>query len=446
MAASAGCAAVSIAMTACAPNWPRWMAVLCWLPALALMAMRFDPRPEIFSLVYLAGFLAVLMRAERHPKLVWCLPFFQVLWVNTHGLFVLGPIVLGCFLIDRATRAWIGPKTHVSELTHEPQGVWQHLLFVSAAVAIACLTNPYGVRGALFPLELFPKIYDPANPYKAYVDEFSSLQSVVSDRMRGATGAHPHVRTQIFLLLALPWSFVLPAAWENWNSSLRGDVSVRASGSTGWVVGLIIASILVLVAALGVPLSGTARSLVGISGAAPAVMLMLSIGAAVPLAGRSRLAASTLVAGSAATAVWTAWLSAYLFNDGATRFGMSTGMLACLGGGLGALSVPIIVRAGSSTFRLLLVATFTYLGFQAIRNINLFGLVIGAVHRFRNVSEWIAKLQGGRPQPILEWLAPAVVAAVVALWAVGVVTDRYYIVMGDVFRSGLRERPLTRLD
>ncbi len=184
MAAAAGCATVLIAMTASAPNGPRWVAVLCWLPALALMAMRFDPRPEIFSLLYLASFLAILFRAERRPVLAWCLPFLQVLWVNTHGLFILGPTVLGCSLVDRAARTWVGPKSPVDEVTHATQGLWRHLLPVSAAVVIACLINPYGVRGALFPMELFPKISDPANPYKAYVDEFSSLRMVVLDRMR----------------------------------------------------------------------------------------------------------------------------------------------------------------------------------------------------------------------------------------------------------------------
>ena len=81
------------------------------------MAMRFDPRPEIFSLVFLACYLAILLRVDRNPALAWFLPLIQVLWVNTHGLFVLGPIVLACYLVARVahhlrtirvcpTRAW----------------------------------------------------------------------------------------------------------------------------------------------------------------------------------------------------------------------------------------------------------------------------------------------------------------------------------------------------
>ena len=121
MASAAGCAATLIAMTAREPVWPRWVAVLCWLPALALMAMRFDPRPEIFSLVYLACFLAVLFRVHRRPTLAWSLPLVQVLWVNTHGLFVLGPIVLGCYLVECAARTWEPSVKTLNDMTPRMQ-------------------------------------------------------------------------------------------------------------------------------------------------------------------------------------------------------------------------------------------------------------------------------------------------------------------------------------
>src|SRR5262249_58675745 len=60
--------------------------------------------PEIFSLLYLGCFLAVLWRAEERPALLWLLAPLQVLWVNTQGLFVLGPVLLGFLLAARAAR------------------------------------------------------------------------------------------------------------------------------------------------------------------------------------------------------------------------------------------------------------------------------------------------------------------------------------------------------
>ena len=106
-------------------------------------------------------------------------------------------------------------------------------------------------------------------------------------------------------------------------------------------------------------------------------------------------------------------------------------------GRVGALSLGLVVHAGGSVFRMLLMATFTYLSFQAIRNINLFGLVAGAVLGW-NVSEWIARLDGAAASDRGTG-STGLVAGLVALWAVGVVTDRYYALMGDNTHFGLRE-------
>jgi tetratricopeptide (TPR) repeat protein len=442
MASAAGCAAFLIAMTARLPGWPRWAAALCWLPALALMGTRFDPRPEVFSLLYLACFLAVLVRVERHPTLAWCLPLVQVLWVNTHGLFALGPIVLGCYLVERTTRALIGPGRPDDGQVRSRRALWRHLIPVSAAVAIACLLNPYGMRGAMFPLELFPKISDPANLYKTYIDEFTSLSEVMHDQMGGMAGTHPHVRTQMFLLMLLPWSFVLPAAWEKWRSAFGQSEQVGAVGTLFWACGFVVACVVVLAAVLGVPLPGTARWLIGVSRAVPAIMVIIGGVAALSLAARSRVASATMVVGSAALAAWTAWLCAYLFDEGGTPYGVSALVLGYACAVLGALSIGLVIHVGGSIFRLLLLATFTYLSFQAIRNINLFGLVAGAVLAW-NVSEWIARLGVGRPQWVRAWVAPGLVTGLVTLWAFGVFTDRYYALMGDITHFGLRERPLT---
>ena len=61
-------------------------------------------RPETLTLLYLSIFLAIILRWDRYPWLALLLPFVQVAWVNSHGLFVLGPIVLVFGLIDAALR------------------------------------------------------------------------------------------------------------------------------------------------------------------------------------------------------------------------------------------------------------------------------------------------------------------------------------------------------
>ena len=81
---------------------PLWVA--CWIPAVFLMSGRFYVRPEIVTLVCLACFLAVLLHAPRHPRLLWLLLPVQVLWVNVQGLFILGPVMLGLYLADQSAR------------------------------------------------------------------------------------------------------------------------------------------------------------------------------------------------------------------------------------------------------------------------------------------------------------------------------------------------------
>src|SRR5262249_44842065 len=78
--------------------------LLAWLPALLVLGGRMYVRPETLTLLYLSVFLAVVSRWDRHPALAFVLPPVQVAWVNSQGLFVLGPIVLVCGLIDAALR------------------------------------------------------------------------------------------------------------------------------------------------------------------------------------------------------------------------------------------------------------------------------------------------------------------------------------------------------
>ncbi len=68
--------------------------LVAWLPAILVLGGRIYVRPETLTLLYLSIFLAVLTRWDRHPALAAVLPIVQVAWVNSQGLFVLGPIIL----------------------------------------------------------------------------------------------------------------------------------------------------------------------------------------------------------------------------------------------------------------------------------------------------------------------------------------------------------------
>ena len=74
---------------------------LPWLGAcLALWAMseRFLLRPELLSYVLLAGMLWLLEQLRHDRGRAWPLLLLQVIWVNSHGYFILGPAMAGALM------------------------------------------------------------------------------------------------------------------------------------------------------------------------------------------------------------------------------------------------------------------------------------------------------------------------------------------------------------
>ena len=104
-------------------------------------------RPVLLSLVYLCGCYWV-WRSGRTP---WLFPVILLLWVNTHGLFVLGLFVAGLWMLE-------APRNRAP-------------VFV-ASLAV-CFLNPYGLDGVLFPLVLYERIGG-QNVYSANIAEFTS--------------------------------------------------------------------------------------------------------------------------------------------------------------------------------------------------------------------------------------------------------------------------------
>ena len=89
-----GTATVALALAARRPGNRVWPACAVWLVAVVVLSGRLCERPELFSLLFLAGFLTVLARAAARPRLLWWLPAIELAWVNSHGFFVLGLFVL----------------------------------------------------------------------------------------------------------------------------------------------------------------------------------------------------------------------------------------------------------------------------------------------------------------------------------------------------------------
>lgn len=138
--------AVLLLVTARRREWPLWAVLTAWLPALLLLGGRMYIRPETLTLLYLASFLAVLTRLDRAPAPALALPVVQVFWVNSQGLFVFGPVLFGAALVDAALRP--------GAFAPGRRRWWRLTGAAFVLTGLACLVNPYGVAGALYPVQL----------------------------------------------------------------------------------------------------------------------------------------------------------------------------------------------------------------------------------------------------------------------------------------------------
>jgi tetratricopeptide (TPR) repeat protein len=194
------CAAVLLLLTARRRDWPVWVMVLAWLPALYVLGGRMYVRPETLSLLYLSIFLAVLTRLERRPRLAFVLPFVQVLWVNTQGLFAFGPLVLALALVDAA----LAPGAFAPGRRRW----WRIVLTAAALTGLACLANPYGLAGALYPIQLMRTMADPI--FRMTIAELKPLPVFLQE-----SGIQNFQMQMYFLVLILgALSFLLPLSWR----------------------------------------------------------------------------------------------------------------------------------------------------------------------------------------------------------------------------------------
>ncbi len=79
------------------------------------------PRPHLFTYLFTALWIVILERmTEDRPHIWWLLPVVMILWVNMHGMFVLGIIIWGIYLVgsllDHPSWTWFTQRTTRSML------------------------------------------------------------------------------------------------------------------------------------------------------------------------------------------------------------------------------------------------------------------------------------------------------------------------------------------
>jgi hypothetical protein len=180
--------------------------------------------------------------------LAWLLPAIQAVWINVHGLFILGLVVWGCFLADAILRRWQHNRSVSSrEAKQDDLRLWAG---VAVGMFAASLANPYGYRGALFPFTLLQRIQGSDRDfYRQFAEEFDGLGEFIAAHGLGAALTNVTIAMSFVLAFLGVASFIRLArrgrfdiyrglvfaafAYLAWQSSRNSALFAIAGG---WVV------------------------------------------------------------------------------------------------------------------------------------------------------------------------------------------------------------------
>jgi len=162
-----------------------WPIVISFLLSIFIFISRTEVRPEIFSYLIFSTYLLIIYRA-RSVKLstlptsqvvnvdnrfaiseLWLLPILQLLWVNLHIYFFIGPLIFLFFLIDKKISTKHEARSSKQIQNQNDQNskyfgfrIWnlfsasnfEFLIFI--LIVLATLINPAGIQGALLPFNI----------------------------------------------------------------------------------------------------------------------------------------------------------------------------------------------------------------------------------------------------------------------------------------------------
>jgi hypothetical protein len=127
------------------------LAILVTLLVMVSSTFHWLARPHIFSLIVFVVWYFILNAYHyRNKSYLYLLPLLMVLWVNLHGGFIAGFILLGVYLIGNVIQSF-SSETGKRGLSRKRTAT---LAFVIVLCLLATLINPNGYHILLFPFNL----------------------------------------------------------------------------------------------------------------------------------------------------------------------------------------------------------------------------------------------------------------------------------------------------
>lgn len=148
--------------------------------AVICMQSRIILRPELFSYIYLTLLLIILdLYYSGQRKLLLWIPVLMLFWVNSQGIFILGWIVIGAYLIS---------------IYYRQERPDRDLLYTGLAAVAVTFINPWFIRGVTFPFYLFTRF-----------GRDSVFSNIVEFQPVLAAGGNTSIDFILFYLIGLAW-------------------------------------------------------------------------------------------------------------------------------------------------------------------------------------------------------------------------------------------------
>ena len=114
-------------------------------------------RPYLITFLLAAIFVWILEEYrwrsnQAYEKKIWLLPLMMILWVNSHGGYIVGFLIWGVYLSSELiSKAWSTWVMHKIKFT--PRNFATPLAWVGIIMLLAVMINPYGPKMLLYPFK-----------------------------------------------------------------------------------------------------------------------------------------------------------------------------------------------------------------------------------------------------------------------------------------------------
>ena len=139
--------------------------------------VRLTHRPDLFSLFFFVLYFYFLSLHLDKKGLVPLLFVMQVLWTNIHGFFILGPLMVLLGIMAEGIKRHVRLPWEWNQVGRLNDAEYQRLKEIFLFLLAACLINPSGLEGLVYPLRV---IFSASGDAQVFFEQIIELQRPLS--------------------------------------------------------------------------------------------------------------------------------------------------------------------------------------------------------------------------------------------------------------------------